>query len=649
MKTVEELVYYCHECEPVGALLLSGEWGCGKTHLIEHELKDALADTSVVLRISLFGMTLPEEIHVTVRREWMAEYCKIKGIDKVTEKIGQGKEWLSKMDFLPEWIRGIAKNDASVFFPISKEIDGKEVILVFDDLERCRMSSVDVLGVINDYCENQHYHTIIVANQAKIKGQREITKITGEIQQVSAESDTRKSENTKAVIKVDIPVQPDQAELSYAEIREKIIQRTVYYLPDYENIVHAVIATAKFQSAQYREFVISCEGGLLELFAPDRDDLKFENSQSDDKGQSRPTPPHNIRSLKCAIKDFYRLYNILQKNDFSELDKWLYSFTSYVIAYKAGIARADDYSTLFSDKDVRKMYPAFQSNYTINSVKQWVLNGVWNENAITSEIEIIKKRNNAQSAPEIIKSNRIIDIDDAVIHEGFADFLEIAYNGNLTLDEYVLLIENSRWARSYECDFPLPIDWKKVQAGIGLRIAEIKKTLPEGQLLFSTIAETRRSDFTDEEWSTYELISKFVLGNELIFYRNKKLYIDKIRELGLSAFMFIENKRYDVFDEEMATATAQAFSQENNAGKNQFISNFKNLWEIRIQSSDIRIEDSIKGFHLLKAYLQEALAKVPQGKRDFSIVHTERFVNILSKLIDIYKEELSKCEDSQDT
>ena len=649
MKTVDELVYYCHECEPVGALLLSGEWGCGKTYLIEHELKNALADTSVVLRISLFGMTLPEEIHIAVRREWMTEYCKIKGVDKAAKKIGQGKKWLSRMDFLPEWLRGIAKTDASVFFPISKEMDGKDVILVFDDLERCRMSSVDVLGVINDYCENQHYHTIIVANQAKIKGQREITKITGEIQQVPAESDTRKSENNKAIIKVDIPVQPEQAELSYAEIKEKIIQRTVYYLPDYENIVHAVIATAKFQDAQYREFIISCEGGLLELFAPDRDDLKFENSQSDDKGQSRPTPPHNIRSLKCAIKDFYRLYSILQKNDFSDLDKWLYSFTSYVIAYKAGIARADDYGTLFSDGDVRKMYPAFQSNYTINGVKQWVLNGVWNENAITSEIEIIKKRNNAQSAPEIIKSNRIMDIDDAVIHEGFADFLRIAYDGNLTLDEYVLLIENNCWARSCKCDLPLPIDWKKVQTGIGLRIAEIKKALPEGQLLFSTISETQRSNFTNEEWSAYELISKFALGDELIFYRNKKLYIDKIRELGSSAFMFIENKRYDVFDEEMATATAQAFSHENNAGKNQFISNFKNLWKIRIQSSDIRIEDSIKGFHSLKAYLQEVLAKVPQGKRDFSIVHTERFVIIINKLIDIYKEELSKREGFQDT
>ena len=61
-------------------------------------------------------MTLPEEIHVTVRREWMAEYCKIKGIDKVTEKIGQGKEWLSKMDFLPEWIRGIAKRSIISFW-----------------------------------------------------------------------------------------------------------------------------------------------------------------------------------------------------------------------------------------------------------------------------------------------------------------------------------------------------------------------------------------------------------------------------------------------------------------------------------------------------------------------------------------------------
>lgn len=44
MKTINELMYYCEEPEPVGAVLLTGEWGCGKTYLIDNELKEALKD-----------------------------------------------------------------------------------------------------------------------------------------------------------------------------------------------------------------------------------------------------------------------------------------------------------------------------------------------------------------------------------------------------------------------------------------------------------------------------------------------------------------------------------------------------------------------------------------------------------------------------
>lgn len=648
MKTIEELVYYCKECDPVGALLLSGEWGCGKTYLIEHDLKEALTDRAVVLRISLFGMTLPEEIHAAVRLRWMEEYCKIKGINGVAKKIGQGKKWLAKMDFLPEWLRGIATTDTSVFFPIGKEMEGKTVVLVFDDLERCRMSSVDVLGVINDYCENHYYHTIVVANQAKIKTQQEVTQITGEIQLVSAENSAPKAGENKAIIKVDIPVQAEQGELSYTEIKEKIIQRTVQYLPNYEEIVHTVITTLKYEDDRYKEFVTSCEEGLLELFAPDRHDLRYKKSPYDNKELCKTTPPHNIRSLKCAIKDFYRVYSILHSNDFTNLDSWLYSFTSYVIAYKADIAKEGYYGTLFSDDEVRKLYPAFQSRYTLSSVKQWILHGVWDEKAITSEIEMIRRRDRAQSAPEIIKSNRIMDIDDAVIHDGFTDFLNIAYDGGLTLDEYVLLIENSCWARSCKCEFPVSIDWKKLEVGIRLRIDEIKRTLPEGQILFSVINVKQRPHFTDEEWNAYELISNFALGNELIFYKNKKLYIDKMHELGTSAFMFIQSKRYDVFDEEMARATEQAFEQENNAGKNQFISDFKRIWTLNIKSPDMRLKDSIKGFESLKTHLKEGLSKASQEQRTFSTVHTERFVEVISELIDICKNEMSNGEEPQE-
>ena len=53
--------------------------------------------------------------------------------------------------------------------PISNRIFEKKVILVFDDLERTNISYTDLLGCINDYCENQGFNTIIVANEEKIE------------------------------------------------------------------------------------------------------------------------------------------------------------------------------------------------------------------------------------------------------------------------------------------------------------------------------------------------------------------------------------------------------------------------------------------------------------------------------------------------
>ena len=61
-------------------------------------------------------------------------------------------------------------------------IGDKSVILVFDDLERCKIDCVDVLGSINDYCENKKFHTIIVANQDKIQISSETSQIDAEIE-----------------------------------------------------------------------------------------------------------------------------------------------------------------------------------------------------------------------------------------------------------------------------------------------------------------------------------------------------------------------------------------------------------------------------------------------------------------------------------
>ena len=78
---------------------------------------------------------------------------------------------------------------------------------------------------------------------------------------------------------------------------------------------------------EYKEFIIECEEGLLELFAPNRDMVL------DEKEQKRP---HNIRSLKCAISDFFRIYKILiDKNNFEyqylfKLFDWLFKINRLI-------------------------------------------------------------------------------------------------------------------------------------------------------------------------------------------------------------------------------------------------------------------------------------------------------------------------------
>ncbi len=50
------------------SLLLSSEWGCGKTYLIEHDLKDTFKDKFYILRVSLFKITLIEEMYNFMRK-----------------------------------------------------------------------------------------------------------------------------------------------------------------------------------------------------------------------------------------------------------------------------------------------------------------------------------------------------------------------------------------------------------------------------------------------------------------------------------------------------------------------------------------------------------------------------------------------------
>ncbi len=624
MKTIDELVYYCNEPEPIGAIMLEGEWGCGKTYLIEHDLRKRLVEGFVIIRVSLFGMANVDQIHSEIKYLWLREYSKEKIGEKKTDVAHKTKELLSGMSFLPEVIREVAATDWVSFLEVSNTINEKRVILVFDDLERCKINIVELLGVINDYCENKKIHVIIVANQEKIKSINASQIIKGKIELVDEQNKQSVIEK-KGSVTVAIP-KDNYNYITYDEIKEKIIKRTVKYLPNYSQIIENVINTFKYQDDEYKDFVIKNESDLIDLFAPYRE-------KAFDKSEEKRT--HNIRSLKCAIADFYRVYKMLEKNNVTDIEVWFKSFVTCVLSYRAGIIDWEEIEVPFPTGLFGKLYPEFENGYILPAEKTWIRFGVWNEELMQKEIEDIISRRNADDPFEVVKGNSLLYIDEDVVKIGMSGVINAAYLGKLELDDYVQLIINSYQLRY--CDYQLKesIKWDEVKKGVNICIQKMLEDDSLVDLCENVLDDNSKNIFTKDEWETYEIISNFRNSNKLVLWHNRDIYIKKTRNSFMTCFIYLNNKQFYSFDEEMAVVTADSFDKASNEDKCNGIYWFKSMWEKLIISSDIDIKDSLVGFKKLSELLLDLKLNYDNNGRVIAKKHAELFMQTIEQLIKI--------------
>lgn len=247
-----EMEYYCRERQPAGALLLTGEWGGGKTYFVVNRLQPHLKDSHIFIRISLFGIRSTTELQTSIKKKWLeaiADYMAKSKIDVgIASKAFTALKPFAKacMDTLidasiPEGKQGIAKSlfsiSADQLITITNEINGKTIVLVFDDLERALIPVRELLGCINEYVENQHFNTIIIANEDTIKKR----------------ADTAEKDSTV---------------LSYSEIKEKVVERQLEFQNSPSEIVSALIERES-ENVAYHSFLIPLEDALVRLFEGD--------------------------------------------------------------------------------------------------------------------------------------------------------------------------------------------------------------------------------------------------------------------------------------------------------------------------------------------------------------------------------------------
>ena len=140
------------------ALMLSGEWGTGKTYYLTTELYSVFRENSFrPVYVSLMGMKSLHELQKQILEKSNPIY-----LHKISRK--------TKIDYEIEILSDITKKNDNNECVIRDRIIPQNVVLCFDDLERIEPSFfLEALGYIHFFTEYEKIKTIYLANEAELK------------------------------------------------------------------------------------------------------------------------------------------------------------------------------------------------------------------------------------------------------------------------------------------------------------------------------------------------------------------------------------------------------------------------------------------------------------------------------------------------
>jgi len=168
----ENLNYYISQKDPEYAILLSGKWGSGKTFFIDKYIEHYPKNQNIkFIKISLFGLkkldSIDEQIFQELHPILGSKYTKFAGsIFKGALKLGINIDIDS--DNKPDGKASINLSDLNIFSNDGEKYSPKELIFIFDDLERTDIEISEILGYINYFVEQSNFKVIILANEEKI-------------------------------------------------------------------------------------------------------------------------------------------------------------------------------------------------------------------------------------------------------------------------------------------------------------------------------------------------------------------------------------------------------------------------------------------------------------------------------------------------
>lgn len=158
------------EVSPEYSLLLSGEWGSGKTFFINQFLKSEKSEKKFI-KVSLFGINSIESIDEQIFQQ-LHPVLSSKPIKITTNLLKSALKFGAKIDWdndtKPDGNISINLSQFNIFDENDKS-SKEEIIFIFDDLERINTDLSIILGYINNLVEQLNFKVIILANENKLQ------------------------------------------------------------------------------------------------------------------------------------------------------------------------------------------------------------------------------------------------------------------------------------------------------------------------------------------------------------------------------------------------------------------------------------------------------------------------------------------------
>lgn len=149
-KHIESVITAYLAKPPFGALLITGAWGAGKTHIIKQN--DALKSSGSVF-ITLNGVDSSAEIRKLII------YSAFPAL---------GNKTFRTLGGLAKSALGVVRFNLDINLDDLVEIDNIDLI-VADDLERIIFDMREALGYFNSLCEHEHKHVILLADYEQLE------------------------------------------------------------------------------------------------------------------------------------------------------------------------------------------------------------------------------------------------------------------------------------------------------------------------------------------------------------------------------------------------------------------------------------------------------------------------------------------------